>query len=342
MLTEAKRILAVRTDRIGDAVLITPALALLRRRYPEAHIAVLVSPYTADIFKGNPAVNQIITLKPTLELTRELRALKFDAAVLFFVDKRSVLPISLAGIPLRIGPGSKIWSALLNKIIFQRRSKNPGHEADFNTALLEPLDIVPQKEPCRIYLSDEEKNAAALRLEREHGITAQDKLVILHPGSRGSAKNWPPQRYAELAALLLEANPQLKILLTGAPDEVPLLEEIRALSGKDIALTKDKLSLRELIAIISRARLLATNSTGPLHLAVAIGVHTVSFFPPLKGCLPQRWGPYGEGHAVLMPKHPTCSKCTAEACQDFNCMASIAPAQALDAAKTTVPALFKP
>ena len=341
MPAEPKRILAVRTDRIGDCVLITPALALLRQHYPDAHIAVLVSPYTADIFKGNPAVNQIITLKPLLELTRELRALKFDTAIMFFVDKRSMLPVSLAGIPHRIGPGSKIWSALLNKIIFQRRSKNSGHEADFNTALLEPLGIRPQKEPCHIYLSQEEKDLAAKRLEREHGIKPEDRLVILHPGSRGSAKNWPSRRYAELAALISNENPKLKLLLTGAPEEAPLLEEISALSGKGLSFTREKLSLRELIGVISRASLLTTNSTGPLHLAVALGVPTVSFFPPLKGCLPQRWGPYGTGNTVLQPELPVCARCS-EKCRYFNCMDSITPTQALDAAKETARALFKP
>ncbi|HOX23925.1 MAG TPA: glycosyltransferase family 9 protein, partial [Elusimicrobiales bacterium] len=278
--------------------------------------------------------------RPTLELTAELRGKQFDAAVLFFVERKAMLPVFWAGIPLRIGPGSKIWSALLNKIIFQCRSKNPGHEADFNIALLEPLGVKPQKAPCGIFLTEQEKQKAAHWLEERHGIKPQDKLAILHPGSRGSAKNWPPKRYAELAALLADAKPDLKILLTGSPQELPLLQEVRAASGKDLKLLRDKLSLRELIGVISRSAVLAANSTGPLHLAVALGVPTVSFFPPIKGCLPQRWGPYGAGHSVLQPELPVCAKCS-EKCTHFNCMETITAAKAFEAIRTEAPELFR-
>lgn len=342
MPVRAQKILAVRTDRIGDAVLITPALSLLRRALPDAHIAVLVSPYTADIFLNNPDINEVIVLKPVMETARELRSKNFDSAVLFYVDRRSALPVFLSGIPLRIGPGSKLWSLLLNKILFQRRSKNPGHEADFNTALLQPLGIAPEKAPCRITVTAAEISSAQQYLSERYAITPQDKLAILHPGSRGSAKNWPPARYAELAALLARANPKLKLLLTGAEQEIPLLREIAAASGTNAAFTGEKLTLRQLIAVISRAQLLCTNSTGPLHLAVALGVPTVSFFPPLKGCLPQRWGPYGQGHIVLMPEHQTCPGCAAENCGDFNCMDRIGAQAALEAARKAAPELFRP
>lgn len=342
MPLRARRILAVRTDRIGDAVLVTPALSLLRRHNPDAHIAVLASPYTSDIFLNNPDINEVIALKSVTETARELRARNFDAAVLFFVDRRSALSVFLSGIPLRIGPGSKIWSLLLNKIVFQRRSHNPGHEADFNTALLQPLGITPDKAPCRIKLTEEEIAQAQKYLSERFGIAAQDRLAILHPGSRGSAKNWPPENYAKMAALLKQANPSLKILLTGAGPEIPLLREIAAESGIRPAITDQALTLRQLIAVISRAGLLCTNSTGPLHLAVALGVPTVSFFPPIKGCLPQRWGPYGQGHEVLMPEYAACHKCAEKACEHFNCMRNISPESALKAAIKTAPKLFKP
>ncbi|MDD4004476.1 MAG: glycosyltransferase family 9 protein [Elusimicrobiaceae bacterium] len=329
-MTAQKRILLVRTDRIGDVVLTTPALALLRRKYPAAHIALLVRPYTAGAVRNNPDLNEVIEFDGVLKTARLLREKKFHAAVLFFVDRPSALTVFLARIPRRIGPASKIWSLLLTRPVFQNRSRGKRHEADYNTALLAPLGVEFQKIPPVIFCPPPQRIWAEQYLTSEFGIAPASDTVFLHPGSRGSARDWPLQNFAELALLLRKARPDLHILFTGSGAELAALaRNIKPEPG--IHLMRHDLPLEKYCALVSKAAVMAANSTGPLHLAVALGVPVVAFFPPLAGCLPVRWGPYGGKSDTLMPDRKEWDEFCAREGSDQNAMRLIAPVHALPA-----------
>ncbi|MFA6584737.1 MAG: glycosyltransferase family 9 protein, partial [Elusimicrobiaceae bacterium] len=291
----------VRTDRIGDVVLTTPALSLLRKKYPDAHLAMLVRPYTADIVRHNPDLNEVIEYKGVFETARILRRKKFDAAVLFFVDRESALTVFLGGVKKRIGPASKIWSLLLTKMIRQSRSRGGRHEADFNTELLKPLGVEFEQAPPKIVCPEKDLLWAGDYLAGEFGIAAHDKTVFIHPGSRGSAKDWPLENFVELARLTHSARTDCKFLFTGSGAELETLEK-NIPRGNGFKVMRRNIELGKFCALIARANVFVTNSTGPLHIATALNVPTVSFFPPIKNCTPARWGPYARGHEVLMPE----------------------------------------
>lgn len=324
-----KKILFVRTDNIGDVISITPAAKLLKEAMPQCEIYALVKPYTAPILQDNPCFTGIIETKPTAKETAEiLKQYNFDTAILFFVDKFSALSVYKAEIKERIGPFSKIWSLLLNKRIKQNRSKTPNtHESDFNLQLLAPLGVPFKKTAPLVCVSKNAKENALQYLNLKHGIQKGDKFICVHPGSKGSAKDWPPKNYRELITLINNNLPEYKILVTAGPGEFEMARYVTQNANNKVSFMQEAVSLETLKAILEQASLLITNSTGPLHIAVGLGTKTVSFFPPLKGCLPDRWGPYAQGHIVLMPN-------TEDFITDINNgMKFIKPEQALEAVK---------
>jgi ADP-heptose:LPS heptosyltransferase len=279
------------------------------------------------VLEHNPDLDQLITEKGFFATLAELRRGKFDTAVIFFVNFKVALLALLAGIPLRIGPASKLWSVFLNKRVTQRRSRIKKHEADYNLDLVGELGAAPAPRASRLVLTAEERTASAAILARL-GLSGKDFIVALHPGSGGSALNWPKENYAALADMILKAY-AVKILLTGSHAETPLLEEVASrMAGKPFVL-REAATLRLFSGLISHCGLFVTNSTGPLHLAAALRVPTLSFFPPLNPCSPVRWGPYGGGpNKVLVPPGVGCARCEGENCPRYSCMAAITPAAA--------------
>lgn len=326
-------ILLVRTDRIGDVVLVTPAIAVLHENFPRARLSFLSSAYAADIVRSHPAIAEVLEDKPLFELVKELRARKFDAAILFFVNFKVVAATLLAGIPVRIGPASKLWSVFLSRMVRQKRSTVDRHEADFNIDLV--LELGGQRREAVPLIVIRERDAAFAKdfLTRKFGRNADGKLVILHPGSRGSAKDWPPENFAALGDALKHAHPDLNILLTGGTAERPFIKTLASGMECPPALLDEEVSVAQLAAIIARAALLAANSTGPLHMATAVGVPTLSFFPPLKNMSPSRWGPYGAGHIALTPAHTPCQACPSPQCGQQDCMTGISVKNAVEAAE---------
>ncbi len=335
---ERKKILLVRTDRLGDVTLTTPAVAALRAAEPRAEIRFLTSAYARGVLENNPALDGIITDENFFATLRELRRGRFDAAVIFFLNFRVALLALLAGIPLRVGPASKVWALLLNRRIRQRRSSVAKHEADYNLDLLAPLGVRPEPAAASIALTAPEKEAAARTLAAL-GLGPGDFIIGMHPGSSGSALNWPPGNFAALARSLLR-NYDAKVLFTGSPAEARLLERVAAEVPEKTFVLREPLPLRHFIALIARCGLFVTNSTGPLHLAAAQGVATLSFFPPIKVCSPVRWGPYGGGlNRVLVPQGPACAACAGGKCPRYSCMAEITPEAAFREAAALLAAL---
>ncbi|MGB2579126.1 ADP-heptose:LPS heptosyltransferase [Elusimicrobium simillimum] len=326
-----KKFLLIRTDRIGDLISITPAISVLRRNFPHAYIAVLVSRYAADVVKNNPEIDEVIIKESFFKTLSIIRSKKFNTAVIFFLDAYAALLTFFARIPLRIGPVSKIWAIFLNKGIRQNRSKVTRHEADFNMELLKPLFVYFHPAKPKIYVPKKDDIRAKNYLKDNFAIDRFDTLIMVHPGSKGSAQNWPSSNYAQLIRRIMQNCPEVKVMLTGSPQEQPMLEAIAADAApyKPMIL-KDSVELSDFIALINQCTFFVSNSTGPLHIAVALGKKTLSFYPNLKGCLPTRWGPYGKGHQVLMPEAVCQSK------EDVSHMSLITVDQAFDGITTLI------
>lgn len=300
-----KKYLIVRTDRVGDVLLTTPLNAAIWAADPEAQIAWLVRPYTAPLLEKNPDIHQILSDKggSTAALAQELKTHQFDVAIVAYPRWRVVWALWKAGIPMRIGPASKWYSILFTHRIWQHRSEGKKHEADYNLELLAPLGIPFRRYPTQFFLTAEEKQQARKTLE-SHRISFRKPVVILHPGSGGSSARWPLTRFMELGDRLQEQG--CDVVVTGGPGEDYQYMMIDNMRRIPVFIAAGSVSLRELGALFSVSQLVVSNSTGPLHMAVALGVPTVSVYSPIPTCHPQRWGPYpayvekNTQHAVVL------------------------------------------
>ncbi len=286
-----KRYLIIRPDRVGDVLLTTPVGSALRSHDPSAYIAWLVRPYTAPLLEHNPHVNETIVDNgaSVKTLALAIRSLRFDVAIVAYPRWRHVAALWRAGVPRRIGPASKLYSLLFTDQIWQHRSAGTKHEADYNLELLAPLNIPFKRFPTELYLTTEEKSQAKRTLEG-HRISFRKPVVVIHPGSGGSSARWPLKRFMELGDRLQETG--CDVVITGGPGEDYQYLMIDNMRRIPVFVAAGSVSLRELASIYAGADLVVSNSTGPLHLAVAVGVATVSIYSAIVTCHPRRWGPY--------------------------------------------------
>ncbi|MFQ6093265.1 MAG: glycosyltransferase family 9 protein [bacterium] len=322
-----KRVLVVRTDRIGDVILTLPVVSALKEKFPEATVDMLLSPATCELVAGHPHVNEIVIddergdhagLRGFFHLVRLLRNREYDLAVVVHPTFRLALLLPMAGIPIRIGTGYRWYQFLFNKKFYEHRHDALRHEAEYNLNLLRPLGL--QFSGVRFDLPVPPKAFERIdEMLRSVGVTSEDRLAILHPGSGGTARDWPLYKFSELGERLMKES-DIKVVLTGSSDEVDLVSEVSRRMNPRPLMEVCELTLKELAALIQRAHLLVINSTGPMHIAAAVGTPVIAFFPPIVPCSPRRWGPYGPNHAVLQPKVPPCTKCTGQRCQFYDCM----------------------
>lgn len=323
------KILVIRTDRIGDLIASTPVFETIKKRYPDSYIAALVSPYTKDLLRYNPFVDELLIydadgihkgLNGLMKLAKELKEKEFDAVVTLYSKFSLGLLVYLAGIPKRIAPATKIAQMFYNYRITQRRSRSVKHEADYNLELLKSLGVERAFKSVGLWTDRESDEAASRYIENEGLLKASKgrKLIGIHPGSGGSAGNWRPERYAGLADKLI-SDYGYTVLLTGSIKEAELLTKVRGImKHKPSIYLSDSILI--FAALLSKLSVFVSSSTGPMHMAAARKVPTVSIFPPVKACTPVRWGPIGNRQLVLMPDVPQCERCIKEKCQYYDCM----------------------
>lgn len=335
-LTGTEKFLIIRTDRIGDLILTTPVPEALKRSYPKCHVTMLVSPYTKDLLKNNPWVDEVITddnagLKGVLKSIKMLRQGKFDVAVLLRPTLRLAFLLFFSGIRARIGTGYRAYQLLFNYKIYQHRKTIEKHELEYNLDMLAPLGVFPEKILPKIYLSPEEENYSR-RIYDDLNIKRDDLKIVIHPGSGGLSLNYPLEGFAALADKLIEEL-SANVILTGNKKELAQSEKMKSLMKYQPFDLTGKTELRQLCSLLKGANLLIANSTGPMHIATAVGTPVVALFSPLGVASPKRWGPYGEMNEVVIPPVGTCKKCKSEKCPEFNCMEKIDPEEIISKVK---------
>ena len=220
------RYLLSRTDRLGDLILSTPVASALKRNFPEAEVFFLARPYAAEILRIHPHVDGVVIFDPgeSLEsVSRRLRAFRFAAALALFPRPNLAWAFYRAGIPQRLGTGYRWYSALFTQRIFEHRKGARRHEAEYNLQLLRPLGLAAAEVEFHYRFSPQEESHMRAKLA-ELGIA--EKVAVLHPGSGGSARDWPPESFAALADALGREQ-AMQVVLTGGADEKKLTQFIQ-------------------------------------------------------------------------------------------------------------------
>ena len=282
------RILLSQLRRIGDVLMTTPAVAAVRKAYPEAHITYLTEKPSHLIFAHNPHVDEVLCWPKggwaRLALLRRLRKRRFDLAVDFFCNPRSAMMIRLSGARRRIG-----FDFSGRRYAYTERVK-PGDALRYagqdKVDLLGPLGIGVQHPRPELFLGDAERQYAKTQLE-QLGVRPGDLLVALCPVSRQPYKVWPAKDFARLADILIERY-QAKIMFFSGPGEQHFIDQVR-LEMHHASLPDYPIpDLLQMGALLEQAHLYVGNDNGPRHFALALGTPTVTVFGRP---FPQNWTP---------------------------------------------------
>jgi ADP-heptose:LPS heptosyltransferase len=299
-----RRILLLRNDRLGDLVLTLPAFEAVRRHWPEARLTALVSPQAGQILAGHPSIDELLLdagTESAWQLGRWLRPMRFDAALVFNSRTRNCLAVWAAGIKRRVCWAYKPagWLAATHRVVL-RRSHPPVHEAEFALAFARRLGAPAELSNLmpRLPIDDSTRTNVAERIIRKLG--AAGPLFGVHPGNRNSAYNWPASRYAQLVCQLA---PYGRVMVTGSPQEQPILDSIRRNLSEPLASRIGfftDLKLPQLAAALDLQTVLVVSSTGPMHVAAVVGTPTVALFSPHPAHVPAKWAPLGPNHTLLV------------------------------------------
>ncbi len=335
---QVRKILLIRTDRLGDVILTLPMVQVLKKNFPTADISMLVNSYTSEILDENALIDEILLdddagarLIPFFSQLRSMRARKFDAAVVVHPILRLALLVFLAGIPTRVGTGYRWYSFLFNRRVYEHRKYAEKHEVEYNLNLLSALGCRWDGSPD---FGLQVSGASAERVTKlldKLAITDEDFLLLIHPGSGSSARDWSPKNFGKFAKRCVDEL-DAKVLLTGRENEEEIIHETLQQIPRGAVSLVNKLDLRDLVAMIRRADLFVSNSTGPLHIAAALGTPVIGIYPPIRECSPTRWGPYTTKRRVFVPDVNLCPRCQGRECEASDCMDQITVDQVFAAA----------
>lgn len=333
-----ENVLVVRTDRIGDVVLTLPMILVLRKSFPGSRISMLLRSYTMGLAEGFAGLDNILTYdasgeqKGFVAILAELRAQRFDLAVVSHPTLRIAVLMCCAGVPVRVGSGYRWYSFLFNRKVFEHRKTAEKHEAEYNISLLQVIGLAAYEVPrITLAISESSQSAAAAEISRL-GMKPSEKFVVLHPGSGGSARDWSAENFGDLAQELVRDG--FRVVVTGSADEAGLVETVLKRSGGAALSSAGRMPLKDLAAFIGEARLFVSNSTGPLHIAAAMGTPVIAFYPPIRECSARRWGPLAAVKTIFTADKGLCERCKGGACQGNDCMEQIKVADVLEAARS--------
>jgi len=327
MKNNYRNILIVRTDRIGDVVLTLPLARLIKKHYPNSKVTFLVRDYTKSILNNHPFIDDTIILKEKdgnvvfFDNLATISSHKFDVCIVVYPNFITSLLVFLSGIKKRVGTGYRWYSFLFNEKLFEHRKYAQKHELEYNVNLLKKLDIEEDISIENVKYDLIVENSLLKKIQTqltEIDIDLQKQFIVVHPGSKGSSMDLPIAKFKELVKKLSDDN--LTILLTGSTAEVEICNQL--VINDKVKNLAGKFNLDELIALISKADVFISNSTGPMHIAAALGKITVGFYPKIVSCSKERWGPYTANKLVYVPQID-CNNCTREQCEKLDCMNSI-------------------
>jgi heptosyltransferase-2 len=327
------------TNWVGDAIMALPALQAVRKRFPQAEIAILALPYVADIYRGQGVADELIGydrkgqhagIQGKERLAAELKAKKFATALLLQNAFDAAWIAWRAGIPERIGYDCDARGLLLsNAIRVPRAGEIPAHEKFYYLELVKRagwIDALPDVSEISLLVTDEQALRAEQKLQNFGAGHGTMRVAVGAGASYGSAKCWPPERFAAAINRLMHER-KAEIILFGTPAEAAVAAAIQAGLDQAVLDLTGKTEIAELPALLSRCTVFLGNDSGAMHVAAAVGLPVVAVFGPTDPC---GTAPVTSRCTIVQEK-PYCSPCFLRKCPtDHRCMAAIAPQRVSD------------
>jgi lipopolysaccharide heptosyltransferase II len=291
---DARRVLCVRLDNMGDVLMTTPAMRALKESLPGRSLTLLASRAGARLAHHLPEIDAAIGYdapwmkhdgpalpSEDLTLVASLVGMRFEAAVIFTVFTQSALPAALlcqlSGIPLRLAHCRENPYRLLTDWVPETDThERARHEVRRQLDLVATVDATVADERLSFRVSAEERLHAMLKLV-DAGIDPERDVVVVHPGATASSRRYDPKRFGAAAGEIADLF-GCQVAVTGSASERDLAEFVRVSSGPEAFSLAGALTLGEFGAVIERSPLLVSNNTGAVHIAAAMGTPVVDLY----------------------------------------------------------------
>ena len=321
-----RRVLVVKLAHLGDVLLVSPVLSVLKARAPHAEVDALVYADTAPMLEGHPALSQLFALGrgnalsrlgSELSLLKRLRGRRYDLVVALSDKPRIAWMTRISGARYAVTPARSdrpgFWQRSFTHFYPLPRG-NTRHTVEVHLDALRRLGLRVEPGEKRIVMVPGREAE-----QRVDGVMAKHRLepkrfVQMHPASRWLFKCWPAERVAELIDILHSRGE--RIVLTGAGDgnEAAYMDEVRKRLRQPVVDLAGQLDLKALAALAARARLFVGVDSAPMHVASAMGTPTVALFGPSGDV---EWGPWQVAHRIVASDMP-CRPCGINGCGGSN------------------------
>jgi heptosyltransferase-2 len=334
-----QRLLIRSANWIGDAVMTTPAIRMIRKGFPNTHISLLAKPWVSPVFENSEHIDQLLIydgekrhkgFSGKFRLARDLKKYKFDVAILMQNAFEAAFITFLSGIPIRIGYNTDARRLLLTHAVPCTKEIKKKHQTEYYMNILRGIGLDRDNQGLYLKLSQKDRLRAEKILLEQH-LSIDDRLIGINPGATyGPAKQWSPDRYANLADRI-QALFGVRVVIFGGPGDKTLGRKIsQKMSHRPVDLS-GKTSLGEAMALIERCDLFISNDSGLMHVAAALDIPLIAVFGSTN---PAATGPLGSNSKVVQAAVP-CSPCLKSECPEghLNCMDQIDVERVFDSVK---------
>jgi heptosyltransferase-2 len=342
------KILIINPFGIGDVIFSTPLIEILKKEFPDSFIGYVCNKRAAGLIKTNPCVSKVFVyekddyrdewkkskarcIKSVLSFLNDIRREKFDISIDLSLTYQYSMLLKLIGVKTRIGFNYRNRGRFLTRKI-DIDGFDDKHVVEYYLGLLRLLDmdVSKHKIATKIYASANSLDFGD-KFFAKNGIKKNDLLILMAPGCGESwgqdahRRRWDRKNFAGLANRLIDER-GAKIVLVGNAKEAAICEEVRSMTQNRAISCCGRISIEELVGVLIKCRLLITNEGGLLHMAVGLGVKTVSLFGPVNEV---NYGPYPSiaEHVVMAKKELPCRPCYKKfkysSCSEKTCLESI-------------------
>ena len=325
--TQVKRILVVKLRSIGDTVLATPSLLAIKRFLPDAEIDILLEDWVAPVLDGFEGVKVITVGKGSADRLRtaiQLRRRKYDLAVNMHGGTSATLLTFASGATHRIGSGNNQFSFLYNHLLTSSLDfwkQETAHSAEQQLALLGFVGVPVEDRPkTKLYVTDAAQQSIDDRLSPF--IPHPSSLALIHPSTLFATKQWSPENFARTAEFLTEKG--FQVVTIAAKNECEVLENLKRESGVPV-ITFDDLTLPEITALASKAKIFVGNDSGIAHIAAAVQTPSVVVFGSSNR---NHWRPWTDAPNEIVFREFACQPCPGYSCEVYGeprCIQEIPP-----------------
>lgn len=342
-----EKILIIKPSAFGDIIHAFPLLDRLKSAYPDIFIGWVVNREYADLLENNPLVNRVYffdrkrwgrkrnipkTVFEFLKLAKVIKREKYDVVIDLQGLLRSGLVAFFSAARYRIGlsdarEGSRYC---YNHVVPVHDRKR--HAIDRYLIVGDYLALGNSESSVRfpIHWSDTVEHRISQLLKKD-GIKQADLKIAINPNARWKTKCWEPEKCAQLADILMDSL-NAKVVFVGSPADTDSVENIVArMKNKPVSMA-GKTSVLDLACLLKNMDLLITSDSGPMHMAVAVGIPVIALFGPTD---PEKTGPYGDSNMVIH-KNSSCEPCFKRACENIYCMKSISVEEVVECVHHTI------